>query len=438
MHRKTLWIHAGGAKTGTSAIQNFLALNQSGLNSLGFSYRNQDEINSAYDITAGNGFLLFKYLSSSVASDDGLDDLILSYFDERTLNAICSSEMLQDINESGWKKIIASCLRLKIKIEVIFIVRNVAPYVSSAYDQVVKRYGEWRLLNECIGNIYWPHASALRIIDTCFPKENKHIFAYDRAKNRIVEDFIEALGINTQILDIGKTDAQRIVNRSLTIAERNLLRRINRIFGQRYSAEISDVLIKSQPNLNAEPEWDPNLEQVLAERYRDDIVWINKTFFGGKPIISVGNVGIEKVAKVRSKKQSIETDECAQTINNIALDWAISKLAVIESQTRAFICGRLAEAIKNTNTAQYSDLPPDFDAASYLALNSDVLMAGSDPVKHYVTYGRAEGRRYLIKKNGPVAANKSANLMVHDMHSSQRESQRDSGDMLDHNKKKLS
>ena len=41
-----------------------------------------------------------------------------------------------------------------------------------------------------------------------------------------------------------------------------------------------------------------------------------------------------------------------------------------------------------------SRLPPDFDPATYLALNPDVAAAGVDPALHYLTFGVAENRRY--------------------------------------------
>jgi SAM-dependent methyltransferase len=39
------------------------------------------------------------------------------------------------------------------------------------------------------------------------------------------------------------------------------------------------------------------------------------------------------------------------------------------------------------------ELPPDFDAQRYLALNEDVASAGMDPAKHYLLYGYAERRK---------------------------------------------
>jgi hypothetical protein len=39
-------------------------------------------------------------------------------------------------------------------------------------------------------------------------------------------------------------------------------------------------------------------------------------------------------------------------------------------------------------------LPSDFNPRRYLELNPDVAAAGADPVQHFLSHGRAEGRRY--------------------------------------------
>lgn len=43
--------------------------------------------------------------------------------------------------------------------------------------------------------------------------------------------------------------------------------------------------------------------------------------------------------------------------------------------------------------SQPPELPDDFDAAEYLRANPDVAAAGADPVRHYLDYGRREGRK---------------------------------------------
>jgi hypothetical protein len=53
---------------------------------------------------------------------------------------------------------------------------------------------------------------------------------------------------------------------------------------------------------------------------------------------------------------------------------------------------RIGEA--RARFALHPDIPPGFDAAFYLAAHPDLIAAGADPYHHYVTYGKAEGRRY--------------------------------------------
>lgn len=44
--------------------------------------------------------------------------------------------------------------------------------------------------------------------------------------------------------------------------------------------------------------------------------------------------------------------------------------------------------------SEINALPDDFDPDDYLLINPDVRKAGADPIRHYIEYGRAEGRTY--------------------------------------------
>ncbi len=48
-------------------------------------------------------------------------------------------------------------------------------------------------------------------------------------------------------------------------------------------------------------------------------------------------------------------------------------------------------------TPDLSDLPPDFDPQLYLSLHADVARTGVDPVRHYLQFGRQEGRRFRLE-----------------------------------------
>ena len=100
-HDKVLFVHAGGAKTGTSALQNFLKMEKDQLYKLGYSYENSPAMASEYGMNSGNGELLYAKLRDAAPTDDDIGRVILSYFNG-TRRAICSSESLQDLDLESW------------------------------------------------------------------------------------------------------------------------------------------------------------------------------------------------------------------------------------------------------------------------------------------------------------------------------------------------
>jgi hypothetical protein len=101
MTERTLFIHAGGSKTGSSAIQNFLEFNATKLESIGYAYENRLNIKDYNRVTAGNGLLLFKAIKSVTTSNNEKDSLVLSYFGNSNIG-ICSSEFFADFNACDW------------------------------------------------------------------------------------------------------------------------------------------------------------------------------------------------------------------------------------------------------------------------------------------------------------------------------------------------
>ena len=100
-----------------------------------------------------------------------------------------------------------------------------------------------------------------------------------------------------------------------------------------------------------------------------------------------------------------ENDPCSpkrieQTI--VEMNFISKQLAFVrnvQSQLRNRIIRENCKALKSI-VEKYSshseNLPSDFDPLHYLLLNPDVLIAGADPVQHYLTHGTKEGRAYRI------------------------------------------
>jgi hypothetical protein len=100
-----------------------------------------------------------------------------------------------------------------------------------------------------------------------------------------------------------------------------------------------------------------------------------------------------------------ENDPCSpkrieQTI--VEMEDISKQLALVrnvQSHLRNRIIRENCKALKSI-VEKYSphseNLPSDFVPLHYLLLNPDVLIAGADPVQHYLTHGAKEGRAYRI------------------------------------------
>ena len=81
--------------------------------------------------------------------------------------------------------------------------------------------------------------------------------------------------------------------------------------------------------------------------------------------------------------QSIFTPNDINFMNKL-----ISARPLISSDDVSFIKRSIENFLPST------ELPSDFDALGYLLLNPDVLRARVDPAKHYLMFGKKEGRKY--------------------------------------------
>jgi len=424
MTEKTLYLHAGAHKTGSSALQNFFELNILRLKSEDFAYENQVNIKSEYHITSGNGIKLFKAIALQLLPDNEIDSLVLSYFGEHP-NAICSSECFAEFDESHWKKLSKSLQRVDVKIKIIFYVRNVIPFLKSAYHQEIKRKGESRLFDEWINQGGWAHFTAtktLQIIADNFPPENIKVLHYDDEKKRLISSFFDILGVEATFR-IDPAIQNRLVNRSLTAGEHAVLTRVNSILGQSYSEELSDLLIYLNPNPNAYQATvciNKITEASMLKRFTKDINWINKTFFQDKPVIAVLSREVDEISSQHpkiveedtgvienqglvwalEKIKASEPDAVKDTaiIEKQVLAWALKKIKTIQKETELRFLTFFKEVAMNSAGIIHPEIPADFDSIAYLLLNPDLIKPSLNPIKHYIAHGKQEGRAYKFLK----------------------------------------
>jgi hypothetical protein len=389
MADKTLFVHAGGSKTGSSALQNFFHFNASQLKNFGFAYENRFPIEHEHEIANSNGRLLYNLISSSTFADDDIDTLLLSYFG-RCDNAICSSEFLAELNVGGWKRLHESSIRIGVQLKVIFYVRNVIPFFQSAYDQIIKRHGAHQLFDDWVAKAFWQHGKSLMRIANELPRSNIQVIQFEQERNHLIRGFLDILGVDPSF-SIDLRDQRRQVNRSLTREERKVLIAVNKVLGPAYSAELSDLLIYANPNARGEPaSYSQATVDLLLERFNPEVDWVNSCFFGGQAVVSVLPCSS---GKNEPSVPSNEEDELKNTVEKQALNWAIEKLKIVRNETESLIAHAIRVADRN-EAKNHPDIPADFDVLSYLLINRDVLHAGVDPIQHYLNYGKNEKRAY--------------------------------------------
>lgn len=393
MTDRTLFIHAGGSKTGSSALQNFLEINATRLESHGFSYGHRLNIKSENQITSGNGEYMYNTLKVEHTTEVTIDNVVLSYFGESN-NAICSSELFQLLPAQCWRKLQESSIRLGVTLNVIFYLRNVIPFLQSSYGEAIKRFGEYRLFDQWIVESDWGHYSSLKVIADEVPLLNIQVRHFDRVRKNLIHVFLSALGINP-LCDFNQEIQIQQVNRSLTNLERDILIKVNSLLGNAYTSELSDLFINANPLVQGElVSYDKKTEEFLLNRFSSEVDWINNTFFDGQAAVTVLPMGSDPLEIKQDQNLMINQSPNNATEKQV-LDWALEKLKTIQNETECRILDSLNNAVSQNASKNYPpEIPTDFDALAYLLLNRDVLHAGMDPIQHYINHGMAEGRSF--------------------------------------------
>ena len=392
---KVLFLHAGGTKTGTSALQNFLEMEKNQLRRFGLSYENSCGISSVHEITSGNGDTLHATLRDPESADDDIARVILSYFNG-TRRAICSCEGLEELDQRGWTKLAQIAGNLGVHLELIFYVRDVMPFFWSGYDQAIKRHGEYRSFANWAAQANWNHGVALRQIAAQIPVHNIHVMHYEERSRAIFESFLNVIGIDATF-KVEPLYKNTQVNRSLTKQEREALKLANSVLGTNYSRELSDLLIYSNPNAKSQPVFvGKRGHKLLIDRFTSDVNWVNETFFNGRNIVSISPVESGRSPERKPLKSWNPTER--NVADKLSYIWAINQLGTIKAEVERLTMVQLNLVAKRYSQHSHPDLPADFNVLAYLIRNPDVLFSGVDPIQHYLLNGRVEGRLY---KYGP-------------------------------------
>lgn len=243
---KTLYLHIGMPRTGTTVLQNFCADNQEELNRQGycypimsFQYRNASQLRTAH------------FMFGRVTDEDGKRDIEKEnqYFKEgfqrlyeafQTYdNVILSDEGLWNCGFrdeiSVWEKIKREMDENQFTTKVIVYLRRQDDFLYSWWSQRIKEglYKEcvlsWKEMTEQLPIVHLDYCEMLKNISEYIGKENLIIRRFDKeyfVGNSIYKDFIHVIGMEYSDSFVVR---QETLNRSLTKNNTEIKRILNKL-----------------------------------------------------------------------------------------------------------------------------------------------------------------------------------------------------------------
>ena len=256
-----LFLHVGFHKTGTTSLQDILNRNRKELLSQGIIYPKTRKFRAQHEFawSAGQRGWGWKQFGGSQAGP-GPAKRMFKLLRSATQDVVISSEFLSELKPEQIKKLVNSIGTLDLK--VIFTVRPVAKILPSAYQQEIKNgskltYDRWlkRVLepekeNRNKTRFWTRHSHHIEIAKWAeiVGKDRISVIISDESKPEFLTNtFFQLVGAKTQSFRESKKD---IVNRSMDVAEMELLRRINEKFDRKlgwdeYVASIRSTIVKT-------------------------------------------------------------------------------------------------------------------------------------------------------------------------------------------------
>lgn len=379
-----LIVHVGPGKTGTSAIQNALSENNDILKKNGFYY----PMDGDRTLFAGNGAELARILNSTGNEAELYSEIVsimYNYANEAIgcQTIILSNELFAGTTRERLMVFRAALDEIFERYSIVFFCRDPYWWLHSNWSQSIKRAGYAGSFEDYLASHEYDLAIIYRTYIDIFGREI--VFIPYRSKG-VVGLFFEKAGILAHVqLDVRET----VVNRSLAVAELDMLRLVNSYFGNaELSAMISDRFITNSPSASAYRVLNIVLKKEIDLHYQKIMAEITEQ----TPGLTLQN---------EDEDPAGPGDPAGLGMAQAPEDYFVlldAVLACIKNWMSLNSAMSLLRHVLDQNLTKFEgQLPPDFDPVHYLLINDDVLQAGSDPVEHFIRYGEKENREYLRK-----------------------------------------
>ena len=279
---KKLYLHIGLGKTGSSALQSWLSLNSRALSKQGVDYADLAPEAKRGEVSSGNGYTLHQ---ACINQDFGEVERLLTssyFFNKKNDTALISCELFQGIRLVWIQKLHDICAKCNIDVTVIAYVRSVYEQSYSTYIQGIKRASVSHRFGEKSADIgFSKSVEFLRRYREVYG-DRVQLINYDDAKKDIYASMAGILGVNIK----GFKQLKKKVNRSLTLEEAEVLRRMNGLHQGVFATKLSDYMIKLDPNVDTPVFYDPKFVKSVREATEAELSWVNEQFNIAVPVVS--------------------------------------------------------------------------------------------------------------------------------------------------------
>ena len=262
-----LTLHIGHGKTGSSALQSFLSLNESLLLKYGVYYPDVHSLNAAKKgyISSGNLAGVKKY-----------DEAIYQATSKKISNHYLFS------NETLMVKMLADSFSLQrlakeFNLELILYCRNPLDHVFSSYGQSVKREGCTISMAKWIDSYKRPQQVADMITLCKDIGVTLKLINYSKIDS-IEKSFCDVLlgEKSNDFLQSAQFSKIKTINRSLSRVEYEIQRKFNQYMGAKSSKFVSDTLVNNAPDIQSEKEYigTEDLKKFI-QKHQNSVNYIN-------------------------------------------------------------------------------------------------------------------------------------------------------------------
>jgi hypothetical protein len=279
---KKLFLHVGLGKTGSSALQSWLSLNSKAFAKQGVDYADLVPQAKKGEVSSGNGYPLHK---ACVSQDFEEVERLLNttyFFNPGNHVALISCELFQGLRIQLLESLNETLNKCNLDVTIIVYVRSIYEQLYSTYLQGIKRASiAHRFGEEASDLIMSRSVQFLKKFVTVF---GDRVLAvnYDDRNTDIYTSMARIIGIEKT----GLKALEKKVNRSLTLEEAEVLRRMNGLHGGKFSTSLSDFVVKSSPNVETPVYYDPELVRKVRAATDKDLRWVNEQFNLSSPLVS--------------------------------------------------------------------------------------------------------------------------------------------------------